>query len=97
MSNPLEGVVRNVISKMAGGDRPTREGITKAWADAVGKNAARHTRPVSLKRSTLTVNVNGSGWLYELTLKKKEILAKLGKTGAGERIQGIRFRIGEIK
>jgi predicted nucleic acid-binding Zn ribbon protein len=43
------------------------------------------------------VDVDGSAWLYELTLRKKMILGKLaGKFGKKD-LKNIRFRIGDIK
>jgi len=82
---------------MGGKGRLTEEEMARAWSRAAGKRGARHTRPVSFKRSVLTVNVDGSSWLYELTTKKREILKKFGPGIAGKAIKNIRFRIGEIK
>jgi len=95
-SGPLEGLVKKVIKNIRGG-RLTEEEIVKAWTRAAGRRGARHTRPVSFRKSVLIINVDGSGWLYELTTKKRQILKKLGPGLAGKKVKGIRFRIGEIK
>jgi predicted nucleic acid-binding Zn ribbon protein len=94
---PLGDLVKKVIKKIGGRGRLTEEEIAAAWAQAAGKRGAKHTRPVSFRKSTLTVNVDGSGWLYELTTKKRQILKKLGSGLAGKKVKDIRFRIGEIK
>ncbi|MFA6141993.1 MAG: DUF721 domain-containing protein [Candidatus Omnitrophota bacterium] len=93
----IEEIVKNVIKKMSGGSRPGKEEIEKMWGEAAGEAATKHSRPVSLKRSVLVVNVDGSSWLYELTTKKRDIIKKLGLGSPGRSIKDIRFRIGEVK
>lgn len=93
--NPLEEILKKVVEKM-GKKRPSEEEIADAWVDAAGNAAARHSRPVLLKKSVLVVNVDGSGWLYELSTAKPEILKKLGASVKKKKIKDIRFRIGDI-
>lgn len=94
--SPLEKIVRDVLKKM-GVKRPGEEEVGDAWAKAVGDAAAKHSRPVSLRKSVLTVHVDGSGWLYELTTRKREILAGLAQDLTGrKKIKDVRLRIGDI-
>lgn len=93
----LEDLVKVVLKNMAGSGRPAAEEIGAAWSGAAGERASGHSRPVALKRSVLVVNVDSSPWLYELTTKKKEILAALGEKLAGRKPKDIRFRIGAVK
>jgi len=100
-SGSLEGVVRGIVSKMSEQGALTEETIGALWKEAAGARAAKHSRPVSFRRSSLVVNVDGSGWLYELTLKKKEIVKKMsGKiadiTNSKKKVRDIHLRIGEI-
>lgn len=93
--SPLEDILKKVIEKM-GKKRPGEEEIADAWIEAVGNAAARHSRPVLLKKSVLVVNVDGSAWLYQLSTGKREILEKLGSALKKKTVKGIRFRIGDI-
>ena len=97
-ASPLEGVLKDIISGIKKKGLLTEEELAGVWKKAAGRKASPHTRPVSLKTSGLVVNVDGSSWLYELTLKRKEILEKL-KKALGERNapKDIRFRIGSVK
>jgi predicted nucleic acid-binding Zn ribbon protein len=95
--NPLEKVLKDVIKDLSGKERFGEEEIAGAWEAAVGAAAAKHSRPVSFKKATVTVNVDRSGWLYELTVQKKEILKKLEERLGAKKIKDIRLRIGEIK
>ena len=92
---PLKGVLKDIISGL-GKKRLTEEEIKKAWRSAVGKKASSHSRPTTLKKARLVVNVDRSPWLYELTLEKREILKKLEAKLKGKKIKEIRFRIGEV-
>lgn len=94
---PLADVLKNIISGLKKKEIITEEELARVWNLAVGKKASAHTRPVSLRNAVLGVNVNGSSWLYELTLKKKEILKKLDKKIKRKKLKDIRFRIGEVR
>ena len=95
-ANPLEKLLKSAIKDLSGKERFSEEEIVGAWEAAVGKAAARHSKPVSFKKATVTVNVDRSGWLYELTVQKKEILKKLEERLGAKKIKDIRLRIGEI-
>lgn len=94
---PLERVVKDIILDLGKRDRLTEEDMASVWEAAAGKRASKHTAPASLKKARLVINVDGSGWLYELTLKKKEILKKLKGRLGDKKVKDIRFRIGEVK
>ncbi len=92
----IDSIVKKVIKNLSGKGRVSWEEVSGAWESAAGSKAAGHTRPVAIRKGVLTVNVDGSGWLYELTIKKKELLKKLDGKIRGKTIKGIRFRIGEV-
>ena len=58
------------------------------------KKELRHIKFNYFKRGLLCLNVDSSVWLYQLSLKKENLLAKLGKRMPG--IRDIRLRLGEI-
>ena len=97
-ASPLEGVLQDIISGIKKKGLLTEEELAGVWKKAVGRKASVHTRPVSLRQTGLIVNVDGSSWLYELTLRKKEILEKLrAAMGEGSAPKSIRFRVGSVK
>ena len=93
----IENIVKEIIKDLSGKGRVSEEEIGRAWEEAAGHKAAAHTKPVLIKKSVLTVNVDNSGWLYELTIKKGKLLSKLDGKIRGKQLKGLRFRIGEIK
>jgi predicted nucleic acid-binding Zn ribbon protein len=94
---PLEGLVKSIISGFVGKGKLTEEEIRSAWSLVVGEKAARHSRPRALTDSRLIVHVDDSGWLYELTTRKKYILDNLSAKLKGKKLKDITLRIGDIK
>jgi hypothetical protein len=58
-------------------DRLREAHIRQGWRSVVGAEAARRTQAVRFDEGTLTVHVDNSPWLSELTLRADEILARL--------------------
>ena len=95
--NPLEGLLKKIISGIGDKGALTEEDVQAAWDNSVGEAAARHSKPRSLRGSRLIVNIDDSSWMYELTVRKKEILGKMEARLKGKKIKELTFRIGEIK
>ncbi len=51
--------------------------VQQAWEIAVGHDVARRTRPGPLVEGYLTVIVDNSPWLHELSLRQSELLAMI--------------------
>lgn len=94
---PLERLFKKVIKNLGPAGRISEEEMIAAWEDAAGVRAAKHSRPVALRKGELVVNVDGSSWLYELTTRKKEVLGRLAAKLENKKLKNIRFRIGELK
>jgi predicted nucleic acid-binding Zn ribbon protein len=92
----ISDVLKETMKKLSSPSRPSEEDISALWGAAAGSDAARHSKPVAIKRSELIVEVDSSGWLYELTLRKKAALKNLeGKLGK-KNLKNIRLRIGDM-
>lgn len=95
----IKDVVKKIIAGLDGSgpkrERISREEIRAFWEKAAGKSSSRKSSPVSLRKGRLIVNVEDSSLLYDLTLRKAQILKKLSKDLKGD-IKEIQFRIGEI-
>jgi len=56
------------------------------------KKELRHIKSHYFKRGTLSLDIDSSTWLYQLSLKKEGLLTELGKKNSS--IRDIRFRLG---
>ena len=90
-------LIGRVIDALSGQERLGEEEIKAAWRRAAGEAPAKHSKPVSFKKGSLIVNVESSSWLYELTVRKKEIIKTLEAELKKKKIRELRFRIGDIK
>jgi len=98
---PIRDIINKVISGLTTDsskkERLTEERIEELWREAAGTAAGRGSRPVSLRKGKLLVNVGDSSLLYDMTLRKKQILEGLIQSPElKDRLKEIQFRIGEI-
>jgi predicted nucleic acid-binding Zn ribbon protein len=92
----IKGILGNVINKIQTKNRGVKKDILTIWNSLAGDNVNRHARPLILKKKVLIVEVDSSSWLYELSLKKSILLQEMQKKTGADKIQDIRFRMGEL-
>ena len=92
----IKDILRKIVKKIEEQGLGKKEKISQAWEKAAGERAILHSRPVSLTRKILTVEVDSSTWLYSLSLKKRFILKDIKKELERYKIDDIRFRMGNI-
>ena len=79
------------IKKLASPDEDPAAWLKKTLT----KKESGHIRFKYFRNGILYVDVDSSGWLYSLSLKKERVLNKLNQDKRG--VKDIRFRIGETK
>ena len=89
----FSSILRELRAKEPWGGRLARNFVFRVWPKAMGRGIARAARPVSLKNDCLHVEVGDSSWLYELELRKRELLARINEHLDGSRIGDIRFKL----
>ncbi len=92
---PLSEILPQIVQGLRSESRPTLEAAEKAWSRTAGKAAALHSWPKHLTKGRLLVEVENSGWMYTLSLKKQELLKGLIRSLGGGRVKELQFRIGE--
>src|SRR4029450_12750222 len=76
-------------------DRLLEHRIRRAWSDVVGADAARRAQPKSFAEGCLTVAVDNSPWLHELTLRSEELTRRLN--ARFDAVRSLRFVAGRIE
>ena len=94
----IDNVIKFVIEKLDKTANPVSGSVNieNVWEETAGKKAFVHSKPASLRKKKLVINVDGSSWLYELTLRKEELLDGLKKRLGKDKIKELQFRIGEL-
>lgn len=70
--------------------------VAQRWEEAAGSEAARHSRPLALRRGVLEVEVDSSVWSQELQLRREEILERLRCALGDEAPSGLHLRVGSL-
>lgn len=94
---PLSSILTGTLRKMRGGGKPSREEMAEVWKRLVGEDAARHSWPRRLSGRRLVVEVENSGWMYTLGMKKAQIVEGLIELLGAGRVMALVLRIGERK
>jgi len=66
--------------------------MRRAWGALVGDDLARRAQPQALVKGCLTIVVDNSPWLHELTLRTPELTARLH--AQFPTVQSLRFSLG---
>lgn len=91
----LGDLLRPWISQVGRTSRRRRSAVVEAWERAAGPALAAETRPSTLQRGVLTVEVRSSGLLAELQgFRTEELLSRLLSADPSVRVTGLRFRPG---
>ena len=90
--------ILNTTLRKLGLDKRIKEcSILPFWNEAVGESIALHTKPIKVYDGKMTVLVESSSWIQELTFLKSGIMERLNSTVGKKVIKDIYFKIGEIK
>jgi predicted nucleic acid-binding Zn ribbon protein len=94
--SPIKDVLGSVISKISGEKKEKIDQIRRAWDKILDKKSHKHVRLTSFKEKKLIVNVDSSAWMYELNLRKQQLLEGLNKQLRQGQVKEIVLRIGEV-
>lgn len=92
IKDAIKNVMRDLEAKRQEAFTDDPQALLK---QALTKKELKHIKFNYFRKGILNINVESSAWLYHLSLKKEELLARLSKQATG--IRDIRFRLGGIK
>jgi hypothetical protein len=92
----IKETVHNVIQGLMMAKAGSAAHDPQAWLKkTLTAKELRHIKCNYFKKGILSLNVDSSGWLYALNLRKAELIAGLKKQSSA--IKEIRLRMGELK
>ena len=94
---PLGQEIDAVLDRLGVGGEVERHAVFREWAERVGPDIARATRPHRVDGDTLIVIVRDSSWMNELSLRSREILARINAGRARSKVKRILFRLGDVE
>ena len=95
---PVGALVRALV-KSEGLDRPSPlADLRRVWAEAIGPELSRHSRPQGLRHGTLSVLVDSAAHLAELqSLTRAGLVEQVSSRFDHRPIKKIRLRLGHTK
>ena len=92
---PLSEVVTGIVRNFQKEGRLSVEEIAAHWKRLAGGEAAGHSWPRRLGRGRLLVEVENSGWMHALSIRRQWLLEGLVELLGAARVRQLSFRIGE--
>lgn len=89
---PVGQLLTTVLPPLA--ERLLARAVQRDWPSLVGPQISRRSQPADLRDRILTVVVDNSPWLQELTLREAELLARVQGRYGSESIKALRFTLG---
>ncbi|OIO38888.1 MAG: hypothetical protein COT00_04875 [Candidatus Omnitrophica bacterium CG07_land_8_20_14_0_80_50_8] len=93
---PVRDIIQNVFAHLESTANPFQEDMESIWQELVGVDGFKHSRPVALRKKVLKIVIDSSGWMQELSMRKRGILKGLKRKLGKDKISEINFRIGEF-
>jgi predicted nucleic acid-binding Zn ribbon protein len=92
---PIGDILAQLMARRGFARVQSSAAAEKAWREAAGELAA-FTRIGAVRRGKLEVTVANSTVVQELTFRKSALLGTLAKLLPDQRIQDVRFRVGNV-
>jgi hypothetical protein len=93
----LSSTIEKILRDRGWGAKLKEYRIYGVWEKAVGKGIARHARPAGMRGKKLTVLVDSSAWMQQLSLLKPEIIGKVNQHLREEAVESITLKLGEFE
>jgi len=96
LKKPLKAVLKGIIGKLDKSSQSSR--LMVIWKDILGEKEQAYTRLTSFRKGRLVVNVSDSTRLYDLTLRRRDLIREINERLEGKKttVKEIRFKIGDI-
>jgi hypothetical protein len=93
---PVGEVLRTVMKDRGLGAGGSLAKLIARWPVAVGADIARHACPDMLKGGRLSITVDSSAWMGQLSMLAPGIIEKVNEVLKDDQVKDLHFRIGKI-
>jgi hypothetical protein len=91
IKNTLEAVFRELERKK---NEAPAEDPEEIFRKALGTRDAAHAQFKNFRAGVIYIGVDSTGWLYQLGMKKTELLSKIRALSPGLNVKDMRFSLG---
>lgn len=93
---PIGNTIRKILSARGLAGKLKEYRVFEIWDRAVGAGIAGHAQPASMRGRRLTVAVDSSVWMQQLSLLRPDIIEKLNDALGERAVESIILRIGNV-
>jgi len=93
----LSSTIEKILRDRGWGAKLKEYRIYGVWEKAVGRGIARHARPAGMRGKKLTVIVDSSAWMQQLSMLKPEIMGKVNQHLREDAVDSITLKLGELE
>lgn len=93
-AEPIGGILASVLERLRSEAAAGILDVCRVWPEAVGEEAAHHSRPAGIKGPVLLVAVESSPWLHHLHFQKSRLIARVNELLGRRVVEDIKFTIG---
>jgi hypothetical protein len=93
----LSSTIEKILNDRGWGAKLKEYRVFSLWQKAVGPGIARHAQPAAIRSKRLTVMVDSSAWMQQLSLLKPEIVSRVNDRLGLDGIESITLKLGELE
>jgi hypothetical protein len=93
----LSSTIERILNDRGWGAKLKEYRVFSLWQKAVGPGIARHAQPASIRGKRLTVMVDSSAWMQQLSLMTPEVLSRVNDRLGPDGIESISLKLGELE
>ena len=93
----LSSTIEKILNDRGWGAKLKEYRVFSLWRKAVGPGIARHAQPAAIRGKRLTVVVDSSAWMQQLSLMKPEVLSRVNDRLGPDGIESITLKLGELE
>ena len=93
----LSSTIEKILNDRGWGAKLKEYRVFSLWQKAVGPGIARHAQPAAIRGKRLTVVVDSSAWMQQLSLMKPEVLSRVNDRLGPDGIESITLKLGELE
>lgn len=95
--HPVSSILSRLAHKLGLETRLLEVQLKRRWTEIAGAQIAAHTRPDQIRFKKLSLLVENSVWLQQLTYLKPELLDKINDAADRKIVTDITLRVGEVR
>ncbi len=92
----IREIVQKLVNQFAIRNGFKKAWIEKHWAELVGREAEKHSRPHRVEHEVLYVNVDSSVWNQELFMTRRSLIQKINSNFSQAIVKEIKYQIGHF-